>query len=175
MDINAKKSIAGQVREFHMPRYRELPDMGLYLEQTVKYINGVLQPLGGIELTGSMVSNYVKKNLIANPVKKQYYAEQIAYLFFVVVAKNQLSMEDIGLLIEMQQSTYTLPTAYDYLCEELENMIFYIFGAKETLEDLGTTQSGEKDLLRNVILSFAISVFMRNRLQQYRESRDEAK
>ena len=56
--------------------------------------------------------------------------------------------------------------------KELENMIFYIFGAKETLEDLGTTQSGEKDLLRNVILSFVISVFMRNRLQQYRESRD---
>ena len=57
MDINTKKSIAGQVQGFRMPRYRELPDMGLYLEQTVKYINNVLQPLGGTELTGSMVSN----------------------------------------------------------------------------------------------------------------------
>ena len=80
-----KNTIADQVRGFHMPRYRQLPDMGLYLEQTVKYINGILQPLSGIELTGSMVSNYVKKGLIPNPIKKQYYAEQIAYLFFVVV------------------------------------------------------------------------------------------
>lgn len=142
--------------------------MGLYLEQTVKYINGILCPLGAGEITGSMISNYVKKDLIANPVKKQYFAEQIAYLFFVVVAKNQLSMEEIGLLIDMQRKTYTLPMAYDYLCDELENMVLYIFGAKETLEDLGTTQSGEKDLLRSVILSFAISVYIKTRLQQYR-------
>lgn len=168
-----KNSIAERVQNFHMPRYRELPDMGLYLEQTVKYVNGVLRPLGAGEITGSMVSNYVKKDLIANPVKKQYFAEQIAYLFFVVVAKNQLSMEEIGLLIEMQQKTYTLPMAYDYLCDELENMIFYIFGARETLEDLGTTQSGEKDLLRSVILSYAISMFIKTRLQQYRETSSE--
>lgn len=170
MNENMKNTIADQVRGFHMPRYRQLPDMGLYLEQTVKYINGILQPLSGIELTGSMVSNYVKKGLIPNPVKKQYYAEQIAYLFFVVVAKNQLSMEEIGLLIDMQRNTYTLPMAYDYLCDELENMIFYIFGAKEVLEDLGTTQSGEKDLLRSVILSFAISMFIKHRLQQHRSA-----
>ena len=137
MNTEMKRLMSASILEFRLPRYAELPNMGLYLEQTVKYINSVLQPLGGMELTGSMVSNYVKKNLIANPVKKQYYAEQIAYLFFVVVAKNQLSMEDIGLLIEMQRNTYTLPVAYDYLCDELENMLFYIFGVRETLEDLG--------------------------------------
>jgi len=166
-----KKSISESLCGFRLPRYAELPNMGLYLEQTVKYINSVLQPLGGMELTGSMVSNYVKKDLIANPVKKQYYAEQIAYLFFVVVAKNQLSMEDIGLLIEMQRNTYTLPVAYDYLCDELENMLFYIFGIREMLEDLGTTQSKEKDLLRSVILSFALSVFIRKRVENYRNTR----
>ena len=171
MDANMKKTISEQVRGFRLPRYAELPNMGLYLEQTVKYINSVLEPLGGMELTGSMVSNYVKKDLIANPVKKQYYAEQIAYLFFVVVAKNQLSMEDIGLLIEMQRNTYTLPVAYDYLCDELENMLFYIFAVRDTLEDLGTTQSPEKDLLRSVILSFALSVFIRKRVENYRNNR----
>lgn len=173
MDKMTKKIIADQVRGFHMPRYGELPDVGLYLEQVVRYVNGYLKPLGCVEITTSMVSNYVKKDLIANPVKKQYSAEQIAYLFFVVVAKNQMTMEDIGLLIEMQRSTYTLPVAYDYLCDELENMIFYIFGVKDTLEDLGTTQTAEKDMLRNLILSFAISVFMKSRLHQYREERQK--
>jgi len=166
-----KKSISESLCGFRLPLYAELPIVVLYLEQTVKYINCVLRPLGGMELTGSMVSNYVKKDLIANPVKKQYYAEQIAYLFFVVVAKNQLSMEDIGLLIEMQRNTYTLPVAYDYLCDELENMLFYIFGIREMLEDLGTTQSKEKDLLRSVILSFALSVFIRKRVENYRNTR----
>ena len=27
------------IERFHMPRYHDLPDVGLYLDQTVKYIN----------------------------------------------------------------------------------------------------------------------------------------
>lgn len=142
--------------------------MGLYLEQTVRYVNSCLNPLGCAEVTSSMISNYVKKDLIPNPVKKQYFAEQIAYLFFVVVAKNQLSMEDIGLLIEIQRSSYTLPVAYDYLCDELENMIFYIFGVKDALEDLGNSQSDEKDLLRSLIVSFANMIHMHACLHCFR-------
>ena len=68
------------IEKFRMPRYREISDVGLYLEQTVKYINGVLAPLGCMEVTASMVSNYVKNGFVPAPVKKQYYADQIAYL-----------------------------------------------------------------------------------------------
>ena len=45
-------------RDFRMPRYDELPNVGLYLEQTVKYINECLSPLN-IPVTSSMISNYV--------------------------------------------------------------------------------------------------------------------
>ena len=31
-----------QISEFRMPRYREIPDVGLYLDQTVKYMNRYL-------------------------------------------------------------------------------------------------------------------------------------
>ena len=48
------------IKTFRLPRFREIPDMGLYLDQTVKYINRFLEPLGGMEITSSMVSNYVK-------------------------------------------------------------------------------------------------------------------
>ena len=47
------------IEHFHLPTYREIPTMGLYLEQTVKYINECLHPLGCIEITSSMVSNYI--------------------------------------------------------------------------------------------------------------------
>ena len=77
-----------QISEFRMPRYREIPDVGLYLDQTVKYMNRYLAPLGCMEITTSMVSNYVKKGYISNPVRKQYSAEQIAYLLFIAVAKS---------------------------------------------------------------------------------------
>ena len=49
------------IRAFHLPRYQDLPDMGLYLEQTTQYLNHFLAPLGCMEVTSSMISNYVKR------------------------------------------------------------------------------------------------------------------
>ena len=92
MEQAVKDAIKASVQSFQLPRYEEIPNIGLYLDQTVKYVSEYLAPLQSISLTSSMVSNYVKKGLVANAVKKQYYREQIAYLFFIAVAKNVLSM-----------------------------------------------------------------------------------
>jgi hypothetical protein len=127
MKREIKQQMAENIQGFRMPRYHELPNEGLYLEQTTQYINHVLAPLGRLELTSSMISNYVKKGFIAAPVKKLYYAEQIAYLFYIAIAKNVLSMEHIYQLREMQKKSYPKEIAFDYLCEELENVLFYVF------------------------------------------------
>ena len=165
--------MAESIRGFRLPRYAEIPTVGLYLEQTIKYINGFLAPLGCLELTGSMVSNYVKKGLIPAPVKKQYYPEQISYLFFVAIAKNLMSMENIDLLISIQRNSYTLPVAYDYMCRELENMLAFHFGLKDTVEDIGITESDEKTLLRGLISSAANVIYLHSYFEQVRKSRAE--
>ena len=172
MEQKMKWQMAEPVRGFRLPRYAEIPTVGLYLEQTIKYINGFLAPLGCLELTGSMVSNYVKKGLIPAPVKKQYFAEQICYLFFVALAKNLTSMENIDLLISVQRGTYTLPVAYDYMCGELENMLFYFFGLKERPEELGETDSDEKNLLRGLIMSAANVIYLNNYIEFVRKQKN---
>ena len=135
--------------------------MGLYLEQTVKYLNSCLVKLDEhAEITPSMVSNYVKKGVIPKPVKKQYYAEHIAYLMFVVFAKNLVSIEEIGLLIEMQRNSYALATAYDYMVCEMENILSFLYGNSSTLSTLGDTVSEEKDLFRNLLYSSAHVIYM---------------
>lgn len=48
---------------FRLPRYKEIPDIGLYLEQTVSYINNILSIID-ISITSSMLSNYVKKGYV---------------------------------------------------------------------------------------------------------------
>lgn len=148
------------IQSFHLPRYQDLPNMGLYLEQTTKYINHFLAPLGCIEITSSMISNYVKKGLIPSPVKKQYYADQIAHLFFIAIAKQVLSMENITALSERQQKTYTIPVAYDYFCIELENMLYYVFGLTETVEAVGVTHTHEKQMLRSLIIAAAQIIYL---------------
>ncbi|MBR6725209.1 MAG: DUF1836 domain-containing protein, partial [Erysipelotrichaceae bacterium] len=48
---------------FNLPTYKEIPSVGLYLDQTSKYINEVLLDLPDAMITNSMISNYVKKHL----------------------------------------------------------------------------------------------------------------
>lgn len=118
------------IENFRMPRYREIPNVGLYLEQTVKYVNECLKPLD-VTITPSMLSNYVKHGYIKRPIKKQYYADQIAYLLFIVLAKQVLSMENIAALFKLQEETYSAEEAYNFFCRELEEMLCFIFEEKE--------------------------------------------
>ena len=153
------------IEQFRMPRYREIPDVGLYLDQTVKYVNRYLAPLGCMEITSSMVSNYVKKGYISNPVHKQYAADQIAYLFFISVAKSMLSMDNIARLFDMQKKMYTAEIAYDFFCAELENMLQYTFGLKDRIDEVGTPEdkSETKTMLRSTIIAVTHIIYLSNR------------
>lgn len=160
MEQNTRDEIQKTITEFNLPRYNDIPNVGLYLEQVVKYISEYLDPLESFSITASMVSNYVKKGLLENPVKKQYDREQIAHIFFIAVAKNVLSMEDIRLLFEMQRKTYEPRRAYDYFCSEFENLLQYVFGLKEQPDNIGTDSNDTKTMLRNTIIAVAYKVYL---------------
>lgn len=155
------------IEHFRMPRYREIPNIGLYLDQTVKYINVVLGPLGCIEATPSMVSNYVKKGYIAKPVKKQYNEEQIAYLLFIMIAKLVLSMDNIETLFKKQQEVSSTVNAYDSFCESFEETLRQIFGlagkdrASAVQLSGGTEEETEGGkLLRSVITTVSNAIYI---------------
>lgn len=170
-----KQSLPDSIARFHLPRYSEIPNVGLYLDQVTKYINGFLLPVGCAEITPSMISNYVKKGIIAPPQKKQYSAEQIAHLMFIAIIKTVLSLENIVELFEVRKIRYTLPVAYDYFCEELENMITFVFGLKDhPAENLGHTQSDEKDFLRHVLIAAAHSMYISTCFALLKQVREEA-
>jgi len=155
-----KDLFAEKIKDFRLPRYNELPDVGIYLEQVTQYINGIITPLGCQEMTSSMISNYVKKGVVSAPIKKQYHADQIAYLIFVGIGKQVLSIENISRLYEMQKLVYDVPTAYNYFCDEFENMLQVIAGLKEKADEIGVTQSKEKEMLRSVIIAVSNIIFV---------------
>ena len=160
MTQQTKETLAEAVRKFRLPRFEEIPDVGLYLEQVTKYIGDCLAPLENVSITGSMISNYVKRGLVPNPVKKQYNREQIAYLLYIAVAKNALSLDNIGILFDMQRRTREIKAAYDYFCTELEDFIFYVFGLKDSVEPADSNTSDEKMILRNTIIAVAHQTYL---------------
>ena len=160
MTTEQKTAAAATLKSFRLPRYNEIPDVGLYLEQTAKYISSYLSVLQENCITASMISNYVKMDLIDNPVKKQYSREQIAYLFFIALAKNVLSLDALRGFIRLQRKTYDLEKAYDYFVYEFENLLFFTFELKDTAETVGEDNTDEKRLLFSCIAAVTQMIYL---------------
>ena len=167
MKNETKQKIAASVSSFRLPRYNEIPNVGLYLEQTAKFISEYLEPLGDYALTTSMISNYVKKGLVANPVKKQYDRDQIAYLFFIALAKNVLSLDALTNFIQLQKHTYPLSVAYDYFCRQLEGILQFTFELIDTVDvDIADEDSSdEKRLLYSCIVAMTQKIYLEKCLE----------
>ena len=160
MKNETKYRVAACAAGFALPRYNDLPQVGLYLDQTVQYVNGYFRTFCDVELTPSMVSNYVKKGLVGHPVKKKYTREQIASLIYIVVSKTVLSMENIDTLFQMQRAHCSAGAAYDYFCDELENCLPFVFGCTNQLRDLAADAADEKLLLRSTIVAAAQKMYL---------------
>ena len=143
---------------YSLPAYAEIPNVGLYLEQVTKYLNEYLEPLGCGTLTGSMVSNYVKKGLLNSPVKKQYDREHLAWLLIIAVAKTVLSLEEVQQLLE-QQKAQPVQQVYDSFCHMLPETLTAVF-ARE--------QSGS--LLQDTVTAVAHRLYLETRFQREREA-----
>ena len=145
-----------QARELvlQMPRYAELPTMGLYLEQVTAYLNERLAPLEDVRLTSAMVSNYVKHHLVERPVKKLYGQEQLADLAFIAVAKNILPLADLWVAVQIQQnSRFNRSDAYDYFCQELEAAVQAAFTGQVLSSP--TVRTDQQKMLHHLALAVA--------------------
>ena len=174
MNSLSQHNVAASIAGFRLPAYQDIPDVGLYLEQTAKYISDFLAPLQYPPVTGSMISNYVKKGLIKSPVRKQYDREQIAYLIFIAVAKSVMTIDDLHLMIHIQQQTYPSQIAYDYFRDELRLMLEHVFGGTGEIDSLGENATDQKIMLRNLIIAVAHKVYLDKLFVILRASQDGA-
>ena len=174
----AEKSI---VEKFHCPRWDELPDMDLYMDQVVTLLNSSLElftaPHQGKQITSTMINNYVKHGIVKSPIKKRYSKRHVAYLIVVCILKSVYSMDEISHLIAVQIEKYPQQRAYDYFCAELESCLHSIFNHKK-IRHIASCDEGSLtvDLIRNTIQSVAYTVYVRERLHSRLEAQEaEAK
>ena len=90
MCTNKSNNKKNDISNFHIPRWNELPNLDLYLDQTVTLLETYLQNYIGNKdekiITKTMINNYVKAGLLKAPKKKKYkkntYCYFICYLHF---------------------------------------------------------------------------------------------
>ena len=168
MSIN--NEIVQNLNTFHLPRLNEITNVGLYLEQTAKFINQSLSILNQPEITTSMISNYVKLKLVPNPHKKQYSNEHIALLIFISLTKTVISLDDIKYLITIENKNYNREKSYNLFCDLFEEYLKEIFGDNTQLIKPPINSSNEKELMASIIITIVQKIYLDNYLDNYRNS-----
>lgn len=106
-----------------LPRYEQLPDIGLYMDQVIALTERYLGPVFGSDstvLTASMVNNYVKQRLLPPPQKKRYSREHVACLIAICILKQVLSIPEISVLLKELFPEDDFARGYDSWCDTIE-------------------------------------------------------
>ena len=90
--------------ETHRPAdWETLPDFPLYMDQVLSYMERQTIRLDESDaLTASMVNNYTKNALVPRAEGKKYNRDHLAYLTFVCILKQVMSVRDMDLLIRTE-------------------------------------------------------------------------
>lgn len=168
--MSRSKPINANYKNFHIPRYNELPTMELYSDQLITYL---LEHLGPIHIdkkdpliTTSMVNNYVKCGLIPHTNKKKYSKTHISYLMVICVFKQIYSIPKIVQMIKIQTKLFETEVAYNYFCTELENALQNIDSHSIKMSK-DTTISGKEERLfaRASVYAFALKLMVEKYLE----------
>ena len=150
------------VNNFHIPRWKELPNIDLYMDQVLNYIESSLKDYIKVELnekiiTKTMINNYVKQEIIEPPVNKKYNRLHIAELFVICVLKQVYSISEIKELISLALKTNSAEKSYDRFCDYLTDSLISTFNGTEYSNNSNYTP--EQYLLKNVVQSFANKLY----------------
>ena len=165
------------IEQFHIPRWKELPNVDLYLDQVVNLINSTLSPYIYMNndykkennqlLTKTMINNYVKNNLIEAPIKKLYSKIQLAKLFVICVLKQVYSMQDIQILINLALTYSSIEVSYDRFCDLFEEALVCTFNRKDFINE---NNSEAMYLLKSVLLSCSYKIYVENVTEKEKEN-----
>ena len=77
-----------EIIEYHCPRWDELPDIELYMDQVLSVLERKLKIFAEPEekiITSTMINNYVKQKVIKPPLNKRYDRYHLAYFYVICV------------------------------------------------------------------------------------------
>lgn len=93
-----------QIQQYRPVDWDRLPEIYLYMDQVLTYMNKQLEPLARTEdanlLTSSMINNYVKDGVLPRPEQKKYSREHLAMLTVICMLKPVLAIPDIDMLLK---------------------------------------------------------------------------
>ena len=127
---------------YSYPQWKELPELDLYLDQVLLYVNQVASCSSSQNdkgLTAAMINNYVKHGHIDKPIKKKYSRKQVARLIVITSLKNVFAIQEISQTLEILTANSLSETNYNYFAacmngESTDKIPAVIVSACQTLK-----------------------------------------
>lgn len=150
-----------------IPKWNELPNLDLYLDQVVSFVNSALAPFSlnrmdadsdSSILSKTMINNYVKNNIIEAPIKKKYSRGQVAKIIVICILKQVYSINEIKTLIKFSTDNYELEQAYNSFCILLEEALSITFSRSKSTRNRDD-DNDNRYLLKSVLLSYCYKLY----------------
>lgn len=104
------ESILESLSNMEYIKSKEIPNIDLYMDQVLTFMNGHLENAKRYEddkiMTKTMINNYAKNHLLPAPDKKKYSKEHMMVLMFIYYFKNILSIGDIQSILNPLTDRY---------------------------------------------------------------------
>ena len=114
---------------YSLPDWRDLPDIGLYMDQVIALLSGYLNFLPTAPdkpnerpITPTTINNYVRLRVMPAPTKRKYYRTHIAYLIMIFILKQAVSIAALQKLIPADCSDAALREFYTQFARTLRDV-----------------------------------------------------
>ena len=122
---NVTKNTVESIVRHRLPRWNELPDLDIYMDQVLSLVARYLDGYPDTDekrLTSSMVNNYVKLGIMPAPRNKKYNREHLAHLIIICILKTVMPISRIGLTVSAGCGEGTsYEDMYNRFCDYYEN------------------------------------------------------
>lgn len=164
-----------KLANFHIPRFRELPEIDLYMDQVIAYVNKCFLLFDDAAITPSMINNYVKIGIVPAPVGKKYGRNHLAYILAVYFLKQVLKMEEIKNIVFHQIKLNNEYKAYTYFCDALERSFKNCcFLTGDPQDNAKAALESDRLALKSCTASIANLIYARKVIELHAEADKEA-
>ncbi len=142
-----------------------LPDIGLYMDQVVTFLERQLAPYRESEgdhlITPSMINNYTKAGVVHRAEAKKYSQSHIALLILVCTLKQVLSIPDLTRLLSGSPGESEIASLYASFRMKLAGSMDETAGLVDAAAE-NITGPAREEALRRLALDFAIEAQARS-------------
>lgn len=149
-----------ELSNFSFKEYESLPDLDLYMDQVVTFLDKQLSIFQTStldkQITPSMINNYVKGEVLPSPISKKYNKEHLAIIEEICTLKQVLSIAEVKQILDSEYKDVTVKGEIFNKFNQINNDKIQQ-SVEDAFKRLNDIDENDTNALTNMALDFALT------------------